>query len=174
MQFSVFCNFLHFEQSIQRLPAPNKCNFSFRRVSVYNYFILLSKFCICLFSSISRFSSSPHALSYRRRRPLLMRNKACLNSYCWVYTRKELMVTRKELKVHWSGSWLLIGPRHTKMARMTWHVISSNLHLKSSAKNGGSNGFSLKGLLLFPVPYHFHHVIWRMKWAMELVLFMCD
>ena len=30
-------------------------------------------------------------------------------------------------------------PHRAKRARTTWHVISSNLHLKSSAKNGGSN-----------------------------------
>ena len=65
---------------------------------------------------------------------------------------------------------ILIGPRHAKRARMTWHLTSSNLHLKSSAKNGGNNGFSFKERFLriqlyFPDFYHFHHFVWRMKWT---------
>ena len=54
-------------------------------------------------------------------------------------------------------------------------MISSNLHLKSSAKNGSSNniGFSFKERflrlpLLIQDFYHFHHVIWGMKWAKKL------
>ena len=39
------------------------------------------------------------------------------------------------------------GPRHAKRARTTWHVISSNLHLKSSAKNGGSNWVLIQGAI---------------------------
>ena len=41
-----------------------------------------------------------------------------------------------------------IGPRHAKRARTTWHVISSNLHLKSSAKNGGSNWVLIQGAII--------------------------
>ena len=39
------------------------------------------------------------------------------------------------------------GPRHAKRARTTWHVISSNLNLKSSAKNGGSNWVLIQGAI---------------------------
>ena len=39
------------------------------------------------------------------------------------------------------------GPRHAKRARTTSHVISSNLHLKSSAKNGGSNWVLIQGAI---------------------------
>ena len=37
------------------------------------------------------------------------------------------------------------GPHHAKRARTTWHVISSNLHLKSSARNGSSNWLLIQG-----------------------------
>ena len=66
------------------------------------------------------------------------------------------------------------GPRHAKRARTTWHVILSNLHLKFETKqiqDGGSltvRTFKerfLRFQLLFPDFYHFHHVIWGMKWA---------
>ena len=40
-----------------------------------------------------------------------------------------------------------IGPLHAKRALTTWHVISSNLHLKSSAKNGGSNWVLIQGAI---------------------------
>ena len=39
------------------------------------------------------------------------------------------------------------GPRHAKRAQTTSHVISSNLHLKSSAKNGGSNWVLIQGAI---------------------------
>ena len=39
------------------------------------------------------------------------------------------------------------GPHHAKRARMTWHLISSNLHWKSSAKNGGSNWVLIQGVI---------------------------
>ena len=66
------------------------------------------------------------------------------------------------------------GPRHAKKAWTRWHVISSNLNLKSSVKiMAAVNGFSFKERflrfqLLFLDFYHFHHVIWRMKWAKKL------
>ena len=41
----------------------------------------------------------------------------------------------------------LFGPRHAKRARTTWHVISSNLHLRSSAKSGGSNWVLIQGAI---------------------------
>ena len=70
-------------------------------------------------------------------------------------------------------SMLKYWPRHAKRARTTWHVIWSNLHLKSSAKNGGRIRFSFKERflrfqLLFPDFYHFHDVIWGIKWAKKL------
>ena len=37
------------------------------------------------------------------------------------------------------------GPCHAKRVWMTWHVILSNLHLKSSAKNGTSNWVLIQG-----------------------------
>ena len=37
------------------------------------------------------------------------------------------------------------GPHHAKRARTTWHVILSNLHLKSSARNGSSNWLLIQG-----------------------------
>ena len=39
------------------------------------------------------------------------------------------------------------GPHHAKRARMTWHLISSNLHWKSSAKNGSSNWVLIQGVI---------------------------
>ena len=51
--------------------------------------------------------------------------------------------------------------------------ITRDLHLKSSAKNGGRIRFSFKERflrfqLIFPDFYHFHHVIWGIKWAKKL------
>ena len=66
------------------------------------------------------------------------------------------------------------GPRHAKKAWTRWHVISSNLHLKSSVKiMVAVIGFSFKERflrfqLLFLDFYHFHHVICGMKWAKKL------
>lgn len=71
---------------------------------------------------------------------------------------------------HWT-----FGPCYAKWARTTWHMISSNLHLKSSAENSGSNWVLIQGaiftvsiLLLFLDFHHFHLVIWRMKWAKKI------
>ena len=72
-----------------------------------------------------------------------------------------------------SPVWQKTGPRHAKRAWTTWHVISSNSHLKSSAKNGGGNWVLIQGAI-FTVSivifgfYQYHHVIWRMKWAKKL------
>ena len=47
--------------------------------------------------------------------------------------------TKTMILIYWFLHRITFGPRHVKRAQTTWHVISSNLHLKSSAKNGGSN-----------------------------------
>ena len=65
---------------------------------------------------------------------------------------------------------MLYGPRHAKWSRM----IFEQFVFEKQIQDGGSltvRTFKerfLRFQLLFPDFYHFHHVIWGMKWAKKL------
>ena len=80
----------------------------------------------------------------------------------WNWENNKVAILQIETKIRlqkkFSSSQILVnllgkkcgisfGSRHAKRAQMTWHMILSNLHLKSSAKNGGSNWVLIQGAI---------------------------
>lgn len=53
---------------------------------------------------------------------------------------------------------LVTGQHHKKSAQTTWHMVLSNSHLKSSAKNGSSNWVLIQGPIFMTPSWHHHQV----------------